>query len=441
MRTTTSAIRESGSTRYHIAAPPLRAARPGTLPARTHWEERRPRSLVLLAAAFVVATYLEKLALSDSYLVQNPYKASGLLLAVVFAIARLPTARFWAGPVKFFCLFFALSAIPELGRLFTDRSGDSASSLRGYAQYAQSFLVYLIFYDLARDRKAAKVVILTYVGSTILLSLIANLNVGGLVGGSTVSADGIVERVGVLGMNLNYQAVLYAVAITGITCLGLARWPRLGVWDWVLVGGAASMLLAQLRTGSRGALLVLAVGLAAALALMFRGRLWAAYVLLVPLVLFGIGSAVMRSEVLLARIDDTVYKRDWGARDVLAAEAWEMIKERPITGWGGISNDELGARMGTPLFAAHNTYLQIASSFGLLGFVAWALVIGSTGWRLWQHRKDFWARALLAGLSAHMVAMVTGNYGYIAIPWILLALAGAMPFNVFNPLRPGQRPR
>lgn len=239
----------------------------------------------------------------------------------------------------------------------------------------------------------------------------------------------VAERVGVLGMNLNYQGFLYAAALTGILCHGLARWPRFGMWEWILAGGAASVLLALLRTGSRSALVVLVAGVAAALALMFRGRRWAAYALLVPVVLYGIGSAIMSSEVIRARVEATLYQGDYGARDVLAREAFAMLRERPLTGWGASYSDELGLRTGRLRIAAHNTYLQVAASFGLTGFIPWALGLGVVGWRLWTHRQDFWAATQLAIWGTLLVVMLVGNYGYHPTSWILLALAGAMPFG------------
>lgn len=398
----------------------------------------RPRYLVVLAAAFVVTTFFNAIRLSNNPLAENPMNVAGVLLAGTFALTRFTAARLWVGPTRLFWVFICISAALELGRLFADPGGDGFSSLRQYAQYVQAFLVYLIFYDLARDRGAAETVLRTYLVAVILLSLVANTGLGGVVGAAQVGRGDAAERVGVLGMNLNYQAFLYGAAITGVVCRTLARWPRFGPWDWILLGGAASMLLALLRTGSRGGLLVLVAGLTAALALMFRGRRWAAYVLLVPPALYGIGSAIMSSEVTQARIEQTLYEGRLGMRDVLAREASTMVAEKPVFGWGVRYTEELGLRVGRQRIAAHNTFLQITASFGLLGFVPWALGLGFTGWRLWRHRADFWAATLLALFGALLVAMVPGNYGYNPTAWILFALAGAMPFA---PPPPVKRPR
>lgn len=391
---------------------------------------RMPRLLLVLAAAFVVSTYLGAIRLSDFPLAENPENVVGVLLAVSFALARFGRWQLWNGPAKYLLVFFGLSTVLTLGAYASDRDG---ARLRSYAQYAQAFMLYLIYFDLCRDRRAVKVLVSTFLVTTILLSLVANLGIGGAIGAAAAGRGGFVERVGVLGMNLNDQAFLYAAAITVVLCRGLARWPRFGRLDWVLSGGAVSMLVALLQTGSRGGLLTLTAGMAAALVLMFRGRRWAAYALLVPLVLYGLGSAVMSSEVVRARIEQTLYESDYGARDRLAEQAVDMLKERPLTGWGPNYTEELGARTGRLRIAAHNTYLQVATAFGLLGFVPWLLGLGATGWRLWRHRQEFWAGTALAIFFALLVAMVPGNYGYGRFAWIFLALAGAMPLGGSRP--------
>ena len=392
---------------------------------------RRPGWLIALAAVFVVSTFLGAIHISDFPLAENPENVVGVMLAVAFALTRFWRARLWFGPARFFLVYFVVTAILTAGRYLIERTGGEGdiSEVRAYAQYAQAFLLYLIFFDLARDPRALRWWAGTFVVTTILLSLVANFGLAGAVGATAVGR-GSAERVGVLGMNLNYQGLLYAAAITGLLCRAIARWPRFGWRDWLLAGGAVSMLLALLRTGSRGGLVTLMAGVGAALYLMFRGRRWGAYALLVPLVLYGVGSAIMSSEVIRVRIlEETLEQGRLGARDELARESAGMVLERPWIGWGIKYTEELGARTGRIRIAAHNTYLQIATSFGVLGFMPWLLGLGATGLRLWRQRRDFRAAVLLAIFSALLVAMVPGNYAYGRFAWMFLAVAGATPFH------------
>jgi O-antigen ligase len=401
----------------------------------SHTGTRRPAWLIALAAVFVVSTYLGAIHISDFPLAENPENAVGVMLAVAFALIRFWRARLWFGPARFFLVYFVVTAILTAGRYLTDRASGEGdiSEVRAYAQYAQAFLLYLIFFDLARDPRALRWWAGTFVVTTILLSLVANFGLAGAVGAAAVGR-GAAERVGVLGLDLNYQALLYAAAITGLLCRAIARWPRFGWRDWLMAGGAVSMLLALLQTGSRGGLVNLVAGVGAALFLMFRGRRWGAYALLVPLVLYGVGSAIMSSELIQVRIfEETLEQGRLGARDDLARESAVMLWERPWAGWGAKYVDELGARTGKDVIAAHNTYLQVAVSFGMLGFIPWLLGLGATGWRLWRQRKDFWAATLLAIFGVLLAGMLTVHYGYGRFAWMFLAVATAAPYPIVNP--------
>lgn len=406
-----------------------RPARVASLPSTGAMGDRRPAFFVVLAAAFVVASFLDGVRLLEIPIAETPANVLGVILSAAFVSTRVAMARLWSGPVKFFWVFILLSAGTELLRLAGDHTGYAMVSLRNYAQYAQAFLLYLIFYDLSRDRRAVSVVAATFLVAAITMSLIANFGLGGLVGSAGGRSGPGAERVGVLGMGLNLQGFVYAVAVCGIACRSLQAWPRLGAVGWTLVGGAASMVLALLQTGSRGGLVVLAVGIGAVLLLMFRGRRWTAYLLLVPVALYGMGSAAMNTEVIMSRMQKTVYEGDWGARDLLAREAMVMVAERSVSGWGSAYTEELGERVGKARIAAHNTYLQMAAAFGLLGFVPWMIGMGATLWRLWCHRRALWGAALLATMIALMTAMIPGNFAYNKFAWMFLAIAGAMPLG------------
>lgn len=394
----------------------------------------RPIYLIALAAAFLIATFLDGVNLLAIPVAENPANVLGVILTAAFLATRLSAARLWAGPARYFWLFIGLTAVLELGRYFMEPAG-GAKSLRNYAQYAQVFLLYLIIYDLCRSARAVKVLMATFVLSAIVMSLVANLGLGGLVGSTQIHRTSEAERLGVLGMNLNLQGFIYAAAVTGIMCWCLARWPRLTPLDWVLVGGAASMVLALLRTGSRGGLLVLAAGLGVALLLMFRGRRWTAYLVLVPVALYGLGSAVMSSDLMRLRFEQAIYEGRLGSRDMLAREGVAMFLERPGTGWGCTYAQDLGLRVGRERIAAHNTYLQVAISFGLLGFLPWVLGVGATFLRLWQYRTQFWGSLMLAVLTSLLVAAIPGNLSYNKYTWMILAVAGAMPFHVPLPFK------
>lgn len=408
---------------------PSRLAAPAGSLERPIPRVERPKYLVVLAASFVVATFLDGVNLLAIPWAENPANVVGVMLALAFVIGRLPGAKLWTGPARYFWAFIATSALLEMVGFLADPSGGTGS-LRVYAMYVQVFVVYVIFYDLCRSPYALRVLAVTSISSCILMSLVANLGLDSLVGSSQIQRGLEAERVGVLGMNLNVQAFLYASGITGVFCWSIGRWPRLSAYDWVFVGGAASMALALLRTGSRGGVLTLAASIGVALVLMFRGRRWTAYLVLVPVALWGLAIAVMQSEATLTRFGQAVYEGRLGSRDILLQEGWVMFTERFVAGWGCQYTEDLGLRVGRDRIAAHNTYLQIALSFGLLGFLPWFAGIGATMLRLWKHRKQFAPVVMLAVMAALLIAAIPGNLSYGKYTWMILAAAGAMPLGV-----------
>lgn len=365
---------------------------------------------------------------------------AGVVLSVAFVAGRLAGASIWRRPARYFWAFCLLAAGTEIARLVLGLEGGGLSSLRVFALYAQAFLLYLIFFDVAGDRRAAMAVLSAYLIGAILLSLVANLGIGGAVGATQVGRGGELMRVGVLGMNLNEQAIVYGIAIAGVAARGISIWPRFRGWDWALMVGALSMLIALLRTGSRTGLGVMTLGVVCAVGLMFRGRRWATYVFLVPVLLYGLGSAVMSSAVIQARMAEAA-EGNVGMRDVLAKESAIMVLERPFVGWGSHYTTELGVRVGRTKLAAHNTYLQILTSFGLVGFIPWALGITATAWRLWRNRVDLQASLLLVLFASLLVAMVPGNLGYSPFAWIILAVVGAVPVNTLRAKSEGHHSR
>ncbi len=150
-----------------------------------------PRLMVILAGVFVVATFLNAVHISDNPLAENPMNVAGLALAGAFVVMRGLSARIWNGPARYAWLFFGVTAALELGRFLVDRSGGGASSLRSYAQYVQALGVYFIFYDLARDRKAAATILRVFLWSVILLSLVANLGLAGAVGATPLGRGAV----------------------------------------------------------------------------------------------------------------------------------------------------------------------------------------------------------------------------------------------------------
>src|SRR5690606_27098906 len=94
-------------------------------------------------------------------------------------------------------------------------------------------------------------------------------------------------------------------------------------------------------------------------------------------------------------------------RPLLAAVAWQMFLERPVTGWGfGLYLEENGdiisrreydmpLEMARP-YVQHNAFLSILVDTGLLGLVPFLVMLGlwtRHAWALWRRTEaPTWAR-------------------------------------------------
>jgi O-antigen ligase len=134
------------------------------------------------------------------------------------------------------------------------------------------------------------------------------------------------------------------------------------------------------------------------------------------------------------RWEHTLFKGDLAKRDKIMPRAWDMFLEKPLLGWGPVSNlVELGSREGMPSRDTHNVYLWVLTETGLLGAIpffaglwlslraAWRARFGSEGTLpmamlvclliinmgiTWHNRKIFWLTMAYVLASAWSVRKV-----------------------------------
>lgn len=202
---------------------------------------------------------------------------------------------------------------------------------------------------------------------------LANVPVGADVGGATARHAGPQQDVNFWGRVLVLGLPLaLSLAVGGV-------WRRL-LW----LSAALSVVVGVYLTGSRGALLAVAVTVAAWALL--AGRRYARLLLLSPLVLAlalavpGLGS---RLTTLSAFSTSSVEAGDPSLQGRVAAQqvGLEIVREHPVLGVGPGNFTlveptylrELG--LDSVVLAPHNLYLEAAAEGGLVGFAAWLLLL------------------------------------------------------------------
>jgi O-antigen ligase len=235
------------------------------------------------------------------------------------------------------------------------------------------------------------------------------------------------ERVSALGQNANSAAMILAAGLVALIGLTLVRQSR-GPLRFVASGLLAALLgLAVLETGSRGGLASLLGGvLVFALAAdSMRVRLRNGLIALLAIALLTFGA--LRLPMMKNRLVDSVLTGNMAGREQLYPALWNMFLERPVLGWGPVTNTyELALRIGErerPHRAAHNIVLELLTATGLVGTVpflmgAWLCLRGA-----WQARRREHGVLPLALFASLLIANMSGDWIASKLVWLVLAYA------------------
>ena len=355
---------------------------------------------------------------------------TALAAAVAFAgRARGPgSALAWrdAGPLRQAALVFAAGALlgALLSALASPRRLVSLDAMRSLGLLA-------LLLPLGASRAVARGrtwLAATFVGACAINAAVSILQSRGLFRPFALETVGTRQDTGAYAGNVGYLAI--ALALASVAALGIL----LGAQD-ARARGAAGLALclfagALLVNQNLTAITALATGCAVLLVLRFRRK--AALPLAAAVAVAAL--AVAAYAPLRDRARSTVRAANAGDWDAVLsfrggpwAAALEMIRERPMTGFGPGTfgaeyvphrlSAEIRARrrfvspLVTSSYAeAHNDYLQVASDAGVpvaaLAFGAAACLAASIAWTAWR-RRDPEAAMLLAVLVTGAAAALT----------------------------------
>jgi O-antigen ligase len=287
----------------------------------------------------------------------------------------------------------------------------------------QSLLLFWVSYSLMVNPRVAD----EAMGAMALAcAALAVLQMAGLAV-TVVDAGSEQARVSAAGQNPSDIAMMGSIGLLWLAHRLLDERPRnIGSRVFTLVAAGLSGLMV-LHTEARGALLALASALLVYVVQPggFKKRARNSAVLVLTALAFVF--AGLRSPSLMARLRDA-RAGDLAGRQNIYPLAVGMVRERPILGWGLVTNTaELGARVqhpGLPRRDPHDLYLYILTATGFLGGLP--AIVG-----LWLCSRDAWqARAGPHGMAACslMVLMLVGNLSvtwYSKAFWVVLGYACA----------------
>jgi O-antigen ligase len=327
---------------------------------------------------------------------------------------RLPAPVWWFG---LYLLAFLLTLILQ--------SEHIPGGLSEFVIVLQGVLVFLAAANLMQDQRVARralVILVAACGVRAALPLVGLARTT-----SAVWTGG--ERVSALGQNANSAAMILAAGLVALVGLTLVRGRRRAV-SLVFAGLLGALLgLAILETGSRGGFLALLGGL---LVFALAARTWGQRVrngVIAALAITLLTLSAFRLPVMKNRLVESVTTGNLAGREQLYPALWTMFLERPVLGWGPITNThEVALRIGErerPKRAAHNLVLELLTSGGLVATLPFLIGGWLAAQSAWRARAGVHGVLPMALFCALFVANMSGDWIASKLLWLVLAYAFA----------------
>lgn len=210
----------------------------------------------------------------------------------------------------------------------------------------------------------------------------------------------------------------------------------------------SALILAILRTGSRGGLIVFVTGILG-LAVCGAAATRAKRALIAGAVIGVFGIMVFREfrqgTAAASRLSETWNQGDTAGRTKIYEAAWSMVREKPFMGHGGAKNlFTLGAHLnrtsGNFYYRdTHNLLLAVLTEVGLIGAVPFLAAILYALWKGWRYGR-LTGDAVPFALVCAQITINTSLTGYQEkLFWIVLAAAVACGLELDAAERSGTR--
>jgi len=318
---------------------------------------------------------------------------------------RIPSALLWFGAWLWVFVIAALVGSQEHALL----------ALQLLGQLVELLLVCWAAGNLMRDRRVFRAALMTLVVACALWAVLEIAGIG--LTANRVWTGG--ERETMLGQNANLSALILSagvLAAVGLRHGGASRLLRLPFVFWPLVGLLGG---AVVHTGSRGGVLALTAGLlvSALSGLTLWQRLRNGFAVLLAMAALAWGALhvqMMRNRFVEAAGGSLA------GREQIYPVLLHMLIERPVLGWGPITNQfEIARRIHEkvrPRRDAHNLALEVVTTTGVVGAIPffaglWACFLAA--------RRG---RAAFALFAEMMVGTTSGTWIASKLLWLVLAL-------------------
>lgn len=235
------------------------------------------------------------------------------------------------------------------------------------------------------------------------------------------------ERVSAFGQNPNLSAIIMASGMAAVVALLVVRRPQLPRVGVLAVPAALLLGFAIIQTGSRGGLACAGAGI---VVLLFSGRTFAARLrngLLGLVAVGGLLAAAFASKTMHNRMVANQQVNYFAGRERIYPAVLDMIREKPLTGWGPVENQyEIAARIREkhrPKRDAHNLVLELLSSTGMIGALPFLMGLLLCVDGAWRARHGALGLLPLAITVTALTGTISGTWIASKILWLALGIA------------------
>jgi O-antigen ligase len=288
----------------------------------------------------------------------------------------------------------------------------------------QSVVFVWVASDLLKNEKLAKEALRAYGIAAVIVAVglvfsLPGFGVTGEVGDTRVSA---------IGASGNWLSPIMAVAL--LIMLGL--WLNLARKNLVVIISMGLSILALAAAivyiGSRLGFVMAMIGVSVYLLPYWQRRWRISSAIAATIAIAGLAYLASYSPVLSARWEQLVEEGDTGGRDIIFENAFGMLYERPLTGWGPIQFEyELGHRTGAThgVRSAFNICLHVLLEVGLAGAVPFLIGLWLCGRGVWKARNGELGLLPFALFVAELAASMATNSIYHKTLWFVLAFSAS----------------
>lgn len=354
------------------------------------------------------------------------------LMGALFLLTTVlqPSACFRRVPAAFVWFLVYLWAFGMV--VVINQVTQSALVLQLFIWMLEVILIFWVCTNLLADDRIMRGLLLTLIAACTVRALLQVSGVGVMahevVGGS---------RVTMFGQNTNLTSMILGAGMAAAVGLQLSpgrELPRLRLWTWPV---AALIGLAIIQTGSRGGLLGAALGMAAfalrgrSLGERIRNGVFATGVL--ALLAWG----AFQTDVMRNRFEDAAITGHLAGREDIYPALIEMVRERPVFGWGPIANQfEIANRIDSrdlPRRDAHNLVGELLTTGGVFITIPFLMGMGLCIRAAWRARHGPLEWTALAILVTVLTGTISGTWIAAKIVWLALAIALAAGRSVTDP--------